>query len=327
MSETVVADTDACLNCGQPLTGSFCANCGQESRELRRPFLLLMNNAIFAIFELDGRAYKTLFYLFTKPGYLCSEYFDGRRVSYTPPLRLFLVISISFFLLMSIINAILSIDYAIGEQSALTEDATANVITIQNVERTQGDTDSTDNKDGLAEIFNFIESIRIPFLSEPANQNLQGVMRTQAESNFNELIEDPRGYLAGSLEYITVFMLLMMPILALIQKILYFTSRRYYIEHLILTMHNHAFLVLAIFLSMVVNLIEDWELFLLSTMFGYLGTALSLWIIIYLFLSLKRYFKQGYLITFLKFITTTVLYSISLSFGVFVFAALFFFLL
>ena len=106
MSEPVTADTERCSNCNQPLTGAFCANCGQEVKEVRRRFFPLIYGALYTIVELDGRAYRSVFSLLTRPGFLTREYFGGRRTSYTPPLRLFLVMSIGFFLLLALLSSI-----------------------------------------------------------------------------------------------------------------------------------------------------------------------------------------------------------------------------
>ena len=129
----------------------------------------------------------------------------------------------------------------------------------------------------------------------------------------------------GSLEYITLFMLLMMPLLALIQQILYITRKRFYVEHFILTLHNHAFLVFSIFLLSVAEIIEELEITLLSSGFSWISTAVVFWIVIYLYLSLKRFFGEGYFVTTLKFVTVTVslIYSVCVGVGI----MLFFFLL
>lgn len=39
-----------------------------------------------------------------RPGFLTLEYLRGKRVSYIPPLRLFIFSSIIFFLLLSVLN-------------------------------------------------------------------------------------------------------------------------------------------------------------------------------------------------------------------------------
>ena len=50
------------------------------------------------IFSFDSRASRTLWPLITRPAFLTKEYFAGRRVHYVPPLRLYLFISIVFFI-------------------------------------------------------------------------------------------------------------------------------------------------------------------------------------------------------------------------------------
>lgn len=305
-----------CLNCNAPVTGNFCANCGQDTKEIRRPFFYLLKDAVRAVFELDGRAWLTLFYLFTRPGFLTREYVSGRRASYTPPLRLFLVISISFFLIVSAFASVQSFRAVISGQDA---PATIEAIPPE-------DEEDTNEADDFENIFVMVENFSFPFLSEARNANLRLYMRSQAETKIDDLRDDPAGFLYGSLDYITVFILLMMPILALIQKILYLRSRRFYVEHLILTLHNHSFLLLALFLSSVINLVAGLEIIGVSVLMELVADGIALWIVVYLFLSLRNFFEQSYLITFTKFAAMAVLYSVVTAFGVFYFAAILFFL-
>ena len=116
----------------------------------------------------------------------------------------------------------------------------------------------------------------------------------------------------------------MMPMLALVQKLLYLRSRRFYIEHLILTLHNHSFLLLAIFLALTIGLFEDSAI--IGSLLALLGTAINIWIVVYLFLSLRNFFDQGYAITITKFILMAIIYSIVTALGVFFFAIVLFFL-
>ena len=121
-----------------------------------------------------------------------------------------------------------------------------------------------------------------------------------------------------------MFILLMMPMLALVQKLLYLRSQRFYIEHLILTLHNHSFLLLAIFLALTIALFEDSAI--IGSLLALLGTAINIWIVVYLFLSLRNFFEQGYAITITKFILMAIIYSIVTALGVFFFAIVLFFL-
>src|SRR5687768_18420722 len=55
--------------------------------------------AFESITHADSRLWRTLGFLLAKPGRLTREFFDGRRAAYLPPFRLYLVISVAFFLL------------------------------------------------------------------------------------------------------------------------------------------------------------------------------------------------------------------------------------
>jgi len=55
------------------------------------------------ILDLDGRMVKSLSLLLTRPGFLSREYIRGRRVSYTSPVRMYLIISLLFFFVLPLI--------------------------------------------------------------------------------------------------------------------------------------------------------------------------------------------------------------------------------
>ena len=267
------------------------------------------------MFELDGRAFRTVFSLFTRPGFLSQEYLSGRRARYTPPLRLFLVISISFFLILSAYNSLQSMRDTIRNPAPTTgSDTAAAPAPILDEE----------GREELNQLLGLIDNFNLSFLSERRNENLRLYMHTQSEKNLAAIGEDPSGFFFDSLDYITVFMLLMMPILALIQKLLYLFSKRYYVEHLILTLHNHAFLVLSMFLSNLTTALGNLNANLLGPVMGVADRLL--WMLVYLFLSLKNFFGQGYGITAAKFVTMAILYAIVTAAGMLSFAAVLFFL-
>ena len=90
-----------CSNCNTPLDGSFCSNCGQKNIDLERPVTQLIGEVLRETLDIDGRAFRTLRILFLQPGVLTQEFLAGRRRAFTPPLRLYLVISVSFFVLVA----------------------------------------------------------------------------------------------------------------------------------------------------------------------------------------------------------------------------------
>ena len=91
----------ACRNCQTPLDGEYCSKCGQRNLDLEKPIWSLIGTVISETFEVDGRAARTVRTMFRHPGMLTAEYLAGRRATYSPPLRLYLVFSISFFLLVA----------------------------------------------------------------------------------------------------------------------------------------------------------------------------------------------------------------------------------
>ncbi len=90
-----------CRNCQTNLDGAYCPACGQRNIDLERPIWSLIGDVVKETLELDGRAALTIKTLFRHPGMLTYEYLAGRRRAYTTPLRLYLVISISFFVLVA----------------------------------------------------------------------------------------------------------------------------------------------------------------------------------------------------------------------------------
>jgi hypothetical protein len=96
-----LAGMSRCKNCNTPLGAGFqfCPQCGQKNIELERPLPELLGEAVREAIDVDGRALRTLWALLRQPGLLTSEFLAGRRRFYTPPVRLYLVISLLFFLL------------------------------------------------------------------------------------------------------------------------------------------------------------------------------------------------------------------------------------
>src|ERR1700677_2429816 len=90
-----------CLNCGAPLTGRYCANCGQTADVHVPSTRELFHEAIEGITHSDSRLWSSLTLLWFKPGKLTQEFVAGRRAAYLPPFRLYLVLSIIFFLAAS----------------------------------------------------------------------------------------------------------------------------------------------------------------------------------------------------------------------------------
>jgi len=94
--------TENCLNCGEVLTGQHCSHCGQHSRVRVLSLWGLTRDVIGDLLDADSRVWRTLWPLAFRPGLLTQEFLRGRRASYTPPFRMYLVLSLVFFVVASI---------------------------------------------------------------------------------------------------------------------------------------------------------------------------------------------------------------------------------
>jgi hypothetical protein len=94
--------TENCLNCGEVLTGQHCAHCGQRAKVRVLSLGSLLRDLFGDLTEFDSRIWRTLRPLALKPGWLTTEYLRGRRTLYTPPFRMYLVLSVLFFLATSL---------------------------------------------------------------------------------------------------------------------------------------------------------------------------------------------------------------------------------
>lgn len=106
-----------CKNCQTKLqeTAHFCLKCGQSTASLNRPFFVVAKDILHELLDIDGRLGFTLRTMLSKPGQLTLEFNQGKRVKYTPPLRLYLAISILFFILLSSIYQVYDPNYALTD--------------------------------------------------------------------------------------------------------------------------------------------------------------------------------------------------------------------
>jgi len=114
----------------------------------------------------------------------------------------------------------------------------------------------------------------------------------------------------------TLFILL--PIFTLLLSVLYLFKRRLYMEHLIVALHSHAFLSLALLLALLLEDLNPWLAarqplagVFCSLLFG----LLVCWMPLYLLLMQKRVYGQGWPMTLLKFFILGNAYAILLSVG------------
>src|SRR3977135_4092340 len=87
-----------CENCGEELRGRYCSNCGQAAVSYHRSFRHVVIDVLDSFLNWDSKFIKSLGLLLWKPGWLTNQILEGKRVRFVHPLRLYLLVSIAFFL-------------------------------------------------------------------------------------------------------------------------------------------------------------------------------------------------------------------------------------
>lgn len=95
-------NTAQCENCNSALEPNYkyCPYCGQESHWSGK-LGGLFSNFLSDYFTFDSKIIRSLKPLLIRPGFLTLAYLEGKRVHYISPLRMFIFLSIIFFLLLT----------------------------------------------------------------------------------------------------------------------------------------------------------------------------------------------------------------------------------
>ena len=87
-----------CTNCESPMVKSFCADCGERQPSgADYSTRHIVMEAFHELANVDGRLWRSIVALLSRPGLLTAEYFAGRRGRYMRPFSLFVLLNVAFF--------------------------------------------------------------------------------------------------------------------------------------------------------------------------------------------------------------------------------------
>ncbi len=89
-----------CQNCGTPIRGKFCTECGQRTTVKRLTWRDGWNDFWSRVYGFDGMFPRTLKDLTLRPGHAAREYINGVRVRYYGPVG-YLFLMVTLFLLVA----------------------------------------------------------------------------------------------------------------------------------------------------------------------------------------------------------------------------------
>jgi hypothetical protein len=314
-----------CANCGAELQGKFCHTCGQENLELHENFGHMMNHAISDYFHFDHQFFHTLKPLLFKPGKLTTEYMAGRRVQYLHPVKMYIFISLIYFLLLfkSGFEPIQT-DEDSGKKPSKKETAARKKEKLDEVLKNPDvpqfakkaivDANRIDTAAGAekGKEGENTESTRgtpagWPGASRDATYAIyltnQQKLPANERDNFFERIYNKKAfyyqqkygerakevYFEEIKHNIPKMMFLLLPLCALIFKIAFWKNKKFYVEHLIFTFHLHCFIFLYLAVIMLLQMItpETWKSF--DSWLGFAGFAGIVW---YIYRSFRVFYGR-----------------------------------
>ncbi len=301
-----------CRNCGAELYGEYCWKCGQREGRPNFHFTDVAGELSDDLLRWDSRLWRTLLPLLLRPGYLTREFIEGRRARYVQPFRLYLIISFVSFLTLSLVNLENPLTLLVEpatQQSPPTPDAAKKTTVgqarqksieagIDNPSAREDGTINLDVNDGT----NAVSSDDLPgdglahaptdigiersAGSEQKSIKLRGenslswlrALEGRLEQNARQVAEDPTEFTRQLIDFLPQMMFLLLPLFALLLRIVYLFSPFHYLQHLVFALHFHSFVYLLYPISELLEYTAAYAA----------GTLLMLGLLLYLPLALRR---------------------------------------
>lgn len=159
--------------------------------------------------------------------------------------------------------------------------------------------------------------VKVAWLPDFANAELNAAARRVLD-NLEEARKDPRHLIRSLFSVLPQTLFVLMPLFAVLLKIVYVFYRRMYMEHLIVALHSHAFIFMSLLLAAILSLLLSvtgaqaaWA----DPVLRLLRAAVWTWLPVYLFLMQKRVYRHGWPMGLLAFGVVGTCYLVILSFG------------
>ncbi|MBK8610596.1 MAG: DUF3667 domain-containing protein [Chitinophagaceae bacterium] len=319
-----------CLNCGAEVLGRYCQRCGQENVDTRESVWDLVSHFFKDITHFDGKFFSTIKYLFTKPGFLSTEYMIGRRASYVNPVRMYIFTSAFFFL---IFFSLIKVDKESILKTAkvkMNDKTFDEIVALDSLafDAFTRNINMVDKKDSLPmsrkEFKRYFDSMAPKGFISFTNSNYHSkeeydsLLKTGAvkdgwikrkmvnkQLDLNEKYGNEGGtfvkdYVNILLHSLPQMLFVLLPFFALILKLLYIRRKEYYyVNHGIFSIHFYIFsfiVMLFIFGLNMVNAQLNWA------GSGYIESIMVVGILFYLYKAMRKFYGQRRAKTILKFL-------------------------
>jgi hypothetical protein len=314
----VVPAPTHCANCGTRLQGPYCHQCGQHAKSVLRHLPGLIADGMDIVFNLDGRIVHTLPALYLHPGRLTLEYFAGRRMRYISPFRLLFVFTIIAFFA---IQLSLRVGFADGAQVNVVAPTTHGLVASNDGTNPAAAVSAAGSR--IPMFTGKGHPVHITWLPALANDYLTGAIARSGHhlhrlfhGSLSQRKAEGKQLIIGMFAVAPSVLFVLLPIFALMLTVFYIFKRRLYVEHLIVAMHSHAFIMFSLLILVILSALHAWVVphaGWLAAPFWLLKAAAWLWIGAYLLMMQKRVYRQGWFMTGVKYATIGLCYSVLLA--------------
>jgi len=278
----------------------------------------MVGELIEDLFHTDHRVWRTIRPLLFKPGFLTAEYLRGKRASYTPPFRLYIVLSLIFFLSASLTKEDTNVVIAppsTTQPGAVTYDIDPDVRErfeefLTRLDRGEREQVRTRLEAELHKMKPADQKLSVDAMFNPCSPSALGKALPETFEQRGTLLDvcrkvtknQGKDFTEELKHHIPQMMFFFLPLIALWAKVLYIGSKRYYAEHFLFFVHFHA----AFFLIMAAYNVLGWMLGWFKagwagTVSGVLTTFVVFYLPIYLYLAMRRVYRQSRFVTSLKY--------------------------
>ncbi len=232
MSGQAFSKRSHCQNCGTALSGPYCSECGQLDVDYNRSFLHIVEDGLEGLLHFDGKFFMSARYVFTRPGFLTTEFIAGHRARYANPVRFYVFASFLFF----------AASVFLSHRPTPAEKAAANAQAGKGATEAAGGVKKAENESPEAKKALEPKSTTGPGASVSSNTGaekswLDDPLRIRSDPKDKVSLKDLKAEIWRLLPAMLFFCL---PLLALVLKLAYIGSGRLYIEHLIFALHVQA---------------------------------------------------------------------------------------
>lgn len=322
-----VSPQPACGNCGSPLHGKYCCQCGQPTEGLVRHFGSVMGDVMDSVLNIDARIVHTLLPLYFRPGKLTLDYFAGKRARYVTPFRLVFFLAIIAFLAIQLVLRS-GVTHMVVYQATVDSSFSVKQETEAQAAKSSQDTHFADGNIAFNDKVMWnrqTKPLRIAtlpeFVDDWLNDSIENARNNLHHLNSGNAVETKATaqHLTGGLLGVAPQVLfVLLPVFALLLKLFYVFKRRMYMEHLIVAMHSHAFIMLSLLVLVTVSLLRIVvapHTAILGSVLGLLRAAVWIWMLAYLLIMQKRVYRQGWLMTTLKYCVIGMFYAVIVGIG------------